>query len=41
MAFPGRRVRIICDGLERPSYHLSRDFRLTEVYESVVKEVLA
>jgi hypothetical protein len=40
MAFPGRRVRIICDGLERPSYHLSRDFRLTEVYESVVKEIL-
>ena len=39
MAFPGRRVRINCDGLERPSY-LSRDFRLTEVYESVVKEIL-
>jgi hypothetical protein len=40
MAFPGRRVRINCDGLDRPSYHLSRDFRLTEVYESVVKEIL-
>ena len=40
-AFPGRRVRIICDGLERPYYHLSRYFLLTDVYGSVVKEILA
>lgn len=40
-AFPGRRVRIICDGLERPSYHLGRDFWLTDVDGSVVQENLA